>query len=74
MKKLTNAVKERDDPELSRELTSLCKALDVSASLADEDFETMLFEPIGRGRVTSPRRFDAHKAERRRPKRDLYSD
>jgi hypothetical protein len=70
MKKLTTAVKEKDDPELSRELTSLCKALDVSASLTDDAFETMLFEPIGKTRG----RIDAHKHERRRPKRDLYSD
>ena len=46
MKKLTNAVREKNDAELSRELTSLCKSLDGSATLSEETLEELIYEPI----------------------------
>ena len=78
MKKLTAAVRERNDPELSKELVSLCKALDVAATLSEDTVEQMIFEPISRMMPTSKSRSSESRGSlhrREQPKKlNLYSD
>ena len=46
MKKLAQAVKKEENPELSGELTLICDALDHRATLVEKSLEEIVFEPI----------------------------
>ena len=71
MKKLTNAVRDKNDAELSRELTSLCKALDGSAILSEGSLEEMIYEPIAQSKRRE--NVSTHRREYK-DKRNMYTD
>ena len=79
MMKLTNAVRDLKDAEMSNELTSLCKALDETAILTDDSIEKLIFRPMG-PKVLSRRQRDnaanPHQHNRRQNKheRNFYSE
>jgi len=68
MTKLTCAIREANDPELSNELASLCKVLDKTAVLSDQSMEDSLFEVISKSRHR--RRHTPHDPP---PLRNLYT-
>ena len=46
MKRLIAEVGAKNDPDLSQELTSLCKSLDSAANINEGTLEDMLYEPV----------------------------
>ena len=48
MKRLIAEVGAKNDPDLSQELTSLCKSLDSAANINEGTLEDVIYEPVDR--------------------------
>ena len=48
MKRLIAEVGAKNDPDLSQELTSLCKSLDSAANINEGTLEDVMYEPVVR--------------------------